>query len=77
MNKGIEWALEKARDELKTTGRVYRMESTRQGWLDSFGPGSLGMMTENYQKNCNELRAVIKDLEKASRGIIIDLQGAN
>jgi len=73
--KAIEWALEKARADLKTTGRVYRMESTREGWLERFGPDSLGSMQETYEDTCNELREVISGLEAARFTVSFDVEG--
>lgn len=70
MNKGIEWALKTAREELEQTGKAFRRPDLKAAWGDR-----QDARVKSYEESCNELRSVIADLEVASRVVIVPLGG--
>jgi len=58
----IEWALEKARYELRIAGEGYRDPELAERW----GAARQEARRECYEKTCQELREVISGLESAA-----------
>lgn len=74
MNKGIEWALEKAREDLRLCGEVYRDQECRSKWIKR-GVSTDERRIKFYEDKASNLRQVIADLEFAARVVVVDLKG--
>ena len=62
----IEWALNKARRDLKEAGEAYRDPKLRDSWdWDKTGEAR----RDAYEKQCRELRQAISGLESALKTI--------
>jgi hypothetical protein len=61
----LKWAIEKAERELNLTGRNYRKGATKESWVRTFGPDSLGRMTKIYEEAAQEERDRINALKAA------------
>ena len=68
MKTSIEWALEKARDQLKICGLVYRNYAIRQQWADDKKLG-LDEFIQRRESEARQLKTVIADFEQMLKTI--------